>query len=420
MPFKLVVKSMSDTAGGEAFEQLYDREVIRIGRQESNEVMLHDRRRLVSGRHAEIRQKNGQFVLVDVGSKNGTQLNGERLTKGKEYPLAQEDKIGIGDFVIQFFPIEQVAETEQTGGAQVESTMYFSETPDQVEELFENLNRAYWENPELTSEERRARFAEVLRGAIRGSDEVGARRILDLAESRFPDPDYQQEKIKNMPPGATVVSSQEGAAQQAAYQGLMKIAGKYVKDAETLKSPEKVAEFVERIERVLSVMLESLADAVKGRKEFEEGFDVASTRIFAWKQNPIKIVEGERGLGAYLFDTKNTEPSDKVISNLEEAFTDLALHQMGLMAGFKEGLRGLLKRLDPVTLEAEARATPLKLGPIKIPPLRIGLFSGWAAWNRFRQRHRELTEEEVKTFETILAPHIAKGYLSIQKKKKVS
>jgi predicted component of type VI protein secretion system len=38
-----------------------------------------------------------------------------------------------------------------------------------------------------------------------------------------------------------------------------------------------------------------------------------------------------------------------------------------------------------------------------------------AAWRRFVEKHRQLTEEEVKVFERILAPHFAKGYLSVHK-----
>jgi len=56
-----------------------------------------------SNRHAEIRRGPDGFVLVDAGSKNGTFLNGERVTRS---PLAPGDQIRIGRTLIQVRPAE--------------------------------------------------------------------------------------------------------------------------------------------------------------------------------------------------------------------------------------------------------------------------------------------------------------------------
>jgi hypothetical protein len=54
----------------------------------------------------------------------------------------------------------------------------------------------------------------------------------------------------------------------------------------------------------------------------------------------------------------------------------------------------------------------------------IGLLGGGsirseaAAWRRYKEKHRQMTEEEVKVFERILAPHFTKGYLSVHKARK--
>ena len=49
-----------------------------IGRDASCEIMIPDRQ--VSRRHATLRRVEGGFELVDLGSKNGTHLNGTPLT----------------------------------------------------------------------------------------------------------------------------------------------------------------------------------------------------------------------------------------------------------------------------------------------------------------------------------------------------
>ncbi len=55
--------------------------VIRIGRHPENDLRFHvELDRDASSRHAEIRLEDGRYVLTDLGSTNGTILNGERIT----------------------------------------------------------------------------------------------------------------------------------------------------------------------------------------------------------------------------------------------------------------------------------------------------------------------------------------------------
>lgn len=51
----------------------------------------------VSRRHAEIRRHDGQYVITDVGSTNGTLLNGEKLAPNEEIPLHSGDRIHLGE-----------------------------------------------------------------------------------------------------------------------------------------------------------------------------------------------------------------------------------------------------------------------------------------------------------------------------------
>lgn len=51
----------------------------------------------VSRKHAEIRRKNNEFYLVDLGSTNGTMLNGQALRPGTEMPLQHGDRIRMGE-----------------------------------------------------------------------------------------------------------------------------------------------------------------------------------------------------------------------------------------------------------------------------------------------------------------------------------
>ena len=51
----------------------------------------------VSRRHFQVRQETDVYYISDLGSTNGTYLNGERLEPGKEHILRDEDIVTLGD-----------------------------------------------------------------------------------------------------------------------------------------------------------------------------------------------------------------------------------------------------------------------------------------------------------------------------------
>jgi pSer/pThr/pTyr-binding forkhead associated (FHA) protein len=65
--------------------------VTTIGRSEDSDIVLADRE--VSRRHAQIRNEAGSYVLVDLGSTNGTMVNGVRVERS--IPLRSGDLIMI-------------------------------------------------------------------------------------------------------------------------------------------------------------------------------------------------------------------------------------------------------------------------------------------------------------------------------------
>jgi hypothetical protein len=74
-------------------------EVVTIGRAATNKLTISDGQ--VSGRHAEVRPEGTSYVLVDVGSTNGTLLNGIKIPPQAPQPLRGGDVISIGGFQIK-------------------------------------------------------------------------------------------------------------------------------------------------------------------------------------------------------------------------------------------------------------------------------------------------------------------------------
>ncbi|MFN2591002.1 MAG: FhaA domain-containing protein [Actinomycetota bacterium] len=80
---------------GRAFPLRKDR--VSIGRLEESDIALSDPG--VSRRHAEVQRRDGDFVVVDLGSTNGTMVNEAAIS---ERTLQPGDRITIGRSVLEF------------------------------------------------------------------------------------------------------------------------------------------------------------------------------------------------------------------------------------------------------------------------------------------------------------------------------
>ena len=97
-------------------EHDHDRGTISIGRDAIQDVVLDNPS--VSRRHCQVRfvPETGAFVVEDLGSPNGTLLNGAQVTTPSE--LAPGDEIGVGKFSVLFNPSPtQLAGLEVRPGA---------------------------------------------------------------------------------------------------------------------------------------------------------------------------------------------------------------------------------------------------------------------------------------------------------------
>lgn len=73
------------------------RETISFGRKQDNSIVLNDE--FVSGYHAKIYIKNNIFYLEDLGSTNGTFVNGQKI-QGR-IKLNVNDQIRLGNIVFK-------------------------------------------------------------------------------------------------------------------------------------------------------------------------------------------------------------------------------------------------------------------------------------------------------------------------------
>ena len=75
-----------------------DRDTTSAGRHPDSDIFLDDV--TVSRRHAEFRREGGEFVVIDVGSLNGTYVNRDRIDS---VALRDGDEVQIGKYRLVFF-----------------------------------------------------------------------------------------------------------------------------------------------------------------------------------------------------------------------------------------------------------------------------------------------------------------------------
>ncbi len=90
-----VIIGMSTAVKGKKFDLTQDE--MFIGRSTQNQIPIDDAS--ISGRHCSVLRDGRKYTLVDLGSTNGTRLNGSQVTKSA---LRPKDIIQVGSVELMF------------------------------------------------------------------------------------------------------------------------------------------------------------------------------------------------------------------------------------------------------------------------------------------------------------------------------
>lgn len=174
MPIKLqVVKEDADA--GEPADYLFEQDRITIGRGSSNDLTLPDQK--VSKQHAEIRNEEGVYLLVDRDSKNNTYVGGRRVGETEPYTLKSGDIFRVGDFKIEFAPLFMPSSEQTVHAASDEDENPFGTHARQLASALNGLVETYNMVP---SEQRDAAFSEAVQDHLdeEMKEEEAVQRIL--------------------------------------------------------------------------------------------------------------------------------------------------------------------------------------------------------------------------------------------------
>jgi predicted component of type VI protein secretion system len=174
MPIKLQV--VKDDADGEPADYLFEQDRITIGRGSNNDLTLPDQK--VSTEHAEIRNEEGTYLLVDRDSKNKTYVDGRRVGEAEPYTLSSGDVFRVGDFKIEFVPLFMPSSETTAYAEDEEDANPFGRHVSQLAGALEGLAETYKFTP---PEERDASFAAAVEEHLdpEVAEEEGVQRALE-------------------------------------------------------------------------------------------------------------------------------------------------------------------------------------------------------------------------------------------------
>jgi len=317
----LRLKIVSDNAAGAGEQKRWTFGVNggRIGRHTSNDWVLRDPERYVSGRHAEIEHRGGTWLLRDT-STNGTFVNGSDEALGPERPhaLSHGDRFRIGEYEI---------EVEISGG---------NDFPAQ-------------ESAPVTDADLDASF-EVKNFISTGRRE----RERDVRAAPTPRPRAEGAPPRTLPPAPqapAAAQSSRGREDQDLWPGLVALCKGAGIDPIAL--PAEVRSIaLAQAGQLLRESLVGFAELARTRADFASEFGISSgarrrdaTGAFA------RIAAVEQVLEMML---AGRGPGDaRAVDEIRAQFARARQHEVAMTAALREALAAVFEKLNPESLEEQ-------------------------------------------------------------------
>jgi type VI secretion system protein ImpI len=354
-----------------------------IGRAEDCDWVIPDRKRILSGHHAEVSYRDGAFYLTDISS-NGIQLkdSGASLSRGQPQRIEHGNVYCLGDFEIRARLVRDPALFEGDIGRPVPAG---SIIPD---DAFLDLD------PLTALEQQEQLYAEV--------DELALLTRPTPSRTQAPQRDYARIDMESLPLPELVPPT--AAAEPAPTARTVPLPEQFWQrygealgiDLGGLDEEQREAVALQAA-RLLRQSVGHLQQTLRTRSELKNALRLALPTVQNAGNNPLKhCADAEEALAALL---RGGKPGQLPASQaLGRAFRDLQAHQVALLAASRAAVKGVLVQLAPeqLTLRFEREHKPL-------------LATAGNRWRAYRRLHAAMTRDE-EWSERLLARDFARTY----------
>ena len=340
MPIKLRVTNQSDTSS-EPDEYVFEEDHVSIGRGTANHLTLPDKKRVVSTEHAEVRRADGAYQLVDLGSKNFTYLDGDRIAPEEPVAIESGDTFRIGDFNIEFVALDAPEPAAARTVFAADFSNPFEAPAAQLLDALEEIMDAYEEEADAPR-----RREDALQDAFRNAAEV----VGDHEATQ------RVAQLLGMPAGDvsdTAPSTASETTSEPEPESESKPESVPSGSSTSPKRPTPVAPS-EAIGSVLDASLAAVARLVNIPWQFRHEF-IGQTIMQS--SETAFLYEGDtETIKQHLLDPSlSDDVRAKRIERLREAAEAVAVHQVAMLNGYKasamQGAQELLEAVDPDAIE---------------------------------------------------------------------
>ena len=425
-----------NTQDGSVLERTFDRSPVRIGRSSLNELQIQAA--FVSQYHAVIEFDGTRLQLRDLGSTNGTTLRASgRMPPNTAVDLTQQNyEFAIVSLWFQLFFVSEVApakvEKKREGtilsmdvnelqklmagvGANAAAPPAAA-GPDRSREHLARLQPAY--------DEYRAGWGKLYRelfSVTNALDPASRGRLLqqmlaDMGPVRN-EGDFQRLASQfGVPvaaaagPGAQPAMVGGTREEAVALQALRDLAASFVPARGPLERVVDVVGFAQKMQDVLDVFFKCFLPLRDGHKQFQTQMDIKKTRSPKDALNAARVVETAREprqLAACVLDWG--DPSNEGSRAIESTFAEVMVHQVAMLNGVMRGVRSLLAKLAPASIEAEL-GNPRRrtAGGMQIGPFRYKTL-----WELYAEIYGDFAEDEKQAFMLIFGPEFVHAYTEL-------
>jgi type VI secretion system protein ImpI len=422
-----------NTQDGSVLERTFDRSPVRIGRSSLNELQIQAA--FVSQYHAVIEFDGTRLQLRDLGSTNGTTLRASgRMPPNTAIDLTQQNyEFAIVSLWFQLFFVSDVAPAKaekkregtilsmdvnelqkmMAGGAAASPSAPGLVGPDRSREQLARLQPAY--------DEYRASWGKLYRELFSLSNSLDPSSRSRLLQQMLADMatvknegDFQRLASQfgvPVAPAAGEKPAQGGTREEAvALQALRDLAASFVPARGPLERVVDVVAFAQKMQDVLDVFFKCFLPLRDGHKQFQTQMDIKKTRSPKDQMNAARAVETAREpreLAARVLDWG--DPTNEGSRAIESTFAEVMVHQVAMLNGVMRGVRSLLAKLAPTSIEAELgnprRRTAMgsQLGPFRYKTL----------WELYAEIYGDFAEDEKQAFMLIFGPEFVHAYTEL-------
>lgn len=365
---------------GEAVERDFSGSPIQIGRNPKADLSLPYK--VVSNWHAIIRFDEHEATFFDLGSTNGTELDGQPVGPGQEVGFdAQPVRVVLGGAIaLTFWRVElgAVSSVEAAGTIVGSAPGPMHAPTPEVEAMLDRLRPAFEQLDAV-----RRHFDDALGRELAALPASARDAASEWAQRAFPaSPGIHRHYPDGGPDGRGLGGGLAGGERLLPF-------------GEAPATAEAARDLVRRVGDMMTVCAKGLVELQEGQESISREFGVKAVKHYTGLRFALSAEEAL----AYLFSDADPEGHRRRVTELSAAFSDTMSHQIATINGVVAGARALLDELEPGAIERGA------------DPGRLTRFRD--CWKTFITRWEKLANQDGPLLAVLFGPEFARVYAEV-------